>query len=473
MKKFILYIAAATLISGSPSGLAQPQWQLQTRLTGNPALGSPTLLSVKAVSQEVGWICVENGTVYRTTNGGRNWLQTSRVATTEGFFCIDALDATTAVIGVGARIYRTTNGGQSWQAVYTATGPRAFWNGIHLFDAQNGIAMSDPPNAGGPFLIVKTTDGGTTWTPIANPPTPRMNEVGFGNCFYFYDNSNGWFGTNSSAQGVIAGRVFRTTDGGNTWNGFESGNNLFVLAVRFISPMVGIRTSANAPPILTRSTDGGQTWSPVENLPVADIQGLLTATSVSTASGHQLWLYGEAGTPSMPFILSSIDGGATWQQQTMATISGDIVPHMSAVSFGALSDSVRAWAITQTPSGVPGEVLTYFNRLGFLTAVKEQANLPARFALLQNYPNPFSTEGRSRMAGNPATTIRYAIPKTSHVTLKVFNLAGQEVATLVSERKLAGEYEVQWSPINAPSGMYVYRLQTGDFSEIRKLILMK
>jgi hypothetical protein len=87
-----------------------------------------------------------------------------------------------------------------------------------------------------------------------------------------------------------------------------------------------------------------------------------------------------------------------------------------------------------------------------------------RFALNQNYPNPF----------NPTTNISFSIPSKSFVSLKVFDLLGREVATLVSEEMLAGNHSRQWNAINIPSGVYFYRLQAGSsYNETKKLILLK
>ena len=86
-----------------------------------------------------------------------------------------------------------------------------------------------------------------------------------------------------------------------------------------------------------------------------------------------------------------------------------------------------------------------------------------RFILYQNYPNPF----------NPTTTIKFDLPKTSQVTLKVFNTLGEEVATLVSERLSAGSYSCEWDASNLASGIYPYRLQAGDYVETKKMIILK
>jgi hypothetical protein len=88
---------------------------------------------------------------------------------------------------------------------------------------------------------------------------------------------------------------------------------------------------------------------------------------------------------------------------------------------------------------------------------------PQEFSLDQNYPNPF----------NPSTTIKFELPKSSHVNLSVFDILGREVSVLVNERKDAGIHEVKFDGSNLASGVYFYRLQAGDFVATKKLILMK
>jgi hypothetical protein len=93
----------------------------------------------------------------------------------------------------------------------------------------------------------------------------------------------------------------------------------------------------------------------------------------------------------------------------------------------------------------------------------ERRDRPEVFSLEQNYPNPF----------NDDTTIRYHLCSNEHVTLKVYNISGQEVATLVDDDRSAGTYLVRWRAAGASSGLYIYRLMTGEFGETRKMVLMK
>jgi hypothetical protein len=94
---------------------------------------------------------------------------------------------------------------------------------------------------------------------------------------------------------------------------------------------------------------------------------------------------------------------------------------------------------------------------------RQVANIPHEFALYQNYPNPF----------NPSTTIEFMLPKSAFVTLKVYNLLGEEVATLVSENLSAGKYKYLWDATGLATGVYFYRLHAGEYKQTKKLILMR
>ena len=97
------------------------------------------------------------------------------------------------------------------------------------------------------------------------------------------------------------------------------------------------------------------------------------------------------------------------------------------------------------------------------TEAEQISGFPEKFNLEQNYPNPF----------NPSTKIKYSIPQTSHVQIKIFDVLGNEIETLVKEEKPIGNYELDWDAIGLPSGIYFYRLQAGSFIDTKKMILLK
>ena len=98
-----------------------------------------------------------------------------------------------------------------------------------------------------------------------------------------------------------------------------------------------------------------------------------------------------------------------------------------------------------------------------VTSVNDLSNRISKYTLRQNYPNPF----------NPSTTINYSIPELSFVTLKVYDVLGNEIETLINEEKSAGEYEIEFNARNIPSGIYFYQMITGSVSIAKKLLLLK
>jgi hypothetical protein len=114
--------------------------------------------------------------------------------------------------------------------------------------------------------------------------------------------------------------------------------------------------------------------------------------------------------------------------------------------------------------GLDDAGISIYNRNGITSVFSEETkSLAISYTLLQNYPNPF----------NPSTSIQYAISSTQFVTLKVYDLLGREVATLINEENNPGNYAVEFNASQLSSGIYFYKLQAGDFVETKKMILIK
>ena len=185
----------------------------------------------------------------------------------------------------------------------------------------------------------------------------------------------------------------------------------------FIAPVAGLAASNNGPTRLGNATT-------------------LTATVTAGSRVKYVWNFGD-GTPA--------DSGAvvTHAYRTAGVYTA-VVTASNTVS--TLTDTTKV-TVTGTV-GVDGKIGTA---------------IPTSYMLGQNYPNPF----------NPSTIIRYALPKDSYVQLKVYDLFGKEIATLVSQQQSAGEFAVQWHAVGVTSGVYFYRLQAGTFSASHKLILLR
>jgi photosystem II stability/assembly factor-like uncharacterized protein len=392
------------------------------------------LFSVKALNQNIVWGAGGSGSanapvVVRTANGGTTWINATGNLSGQDLYCVAAVDSNRAWVGTGSgRIYATTNGGASWtQQVYPGT-QSPFINAIWMFSNGTGYAMGDPAS-GGRFVVLKTMDFGLTWAHTIEP-VGGSSEAGWNNSLWMTDENHMWFGTNAS-------RVWRTTDGGTTWASGSSGaTNSYAVAFKDNNNgLVGHSTGA-----LRTTANGGATWTTTSSPTTSPVQGMTFLSGTNFA-----WVSGGA----VPY--KSTNNGTSWTNQTVYPISGTL-NHLS------FADTSNGWAVTSN-----GEIIRY--RAPGTTAVEplSSSGSPRSFALLQNYPNPF----------NPATQIEFWIPIAGHTVLKVYDMLGREVATVVNEMKSAGQHSVTFDAGRLSSGVYYYRLTVGALSETKRMLLLR
>jgi hypothetical protein len=281
------------------------------------------------------------------------------------------------------------------------------------------------------------------------------------------DGGPSFFGGNGSPNpGGLMGQAWIGVDHSD---GSTRGN---VYALCSVQPFSG---SDPLDVMFTRSTNGGKTWSaPVrvnDDPGQSEWQWFGTMSVAPDGRIDVVWLdtRDNPGTVlSSLYYSSSTDAGVTWSVNER--LSDEFDPHVGWPQqdkmgdyFDMYSDSTGAhlaWAGTFN-----GEQDVYYGKISTLigTAVEEDPAVPTVHALLQNYPNPF----------NPTTTISMRIAEAGLVTLRIYDVLGREVAALVNERLEAGEHTRTWDATGQASGVYYYRLQTGDFVETMKLILAR
>jgi len=269
-----------------------------------------------------------------------------------------------------------------------------------------------------------TTDGGTNWNTQTTGTTMRLFSV------YFTDNNTGWVvGEN--------GTILKTVDGGTNWESQPRGTQHSLYAIYFTDQNVGWAVGYMG--IILKTTNGGTNWNYQESWTTNNIFSI-HFTDISYG-----WAVGDLGT-----VLNTTDGGTNWNSQSSGTLKG-----LRSVYF---TDNNTGWAV-----GFWGTILKTTN--GGVTFIEDENNFtqPKDFLLSQNYPNPF----------NPSTSIQYAISSRQFVSLKVYDVLGNEIVSLVSEEKPAGSYEVKFNGDGLTSGIYFYQLRAGDYVETKKLVLLK
>ena len=193
-----------------------------------------------------------------------------------------------------------------------------------------------------------------------------------------------------------------------------------------------------------RSTNSGISWSAANNGLTNFNITTLSAIGSNIFAGTN-WSY--SGTDG---IYISTNNGANWTPINTGISSATVY---AIVLLGDNLFIGSSWGVWRRP-------LT-----DIVTDIQNKNDLKQKFvfALHQNFPNPF----------NPTTSISFTIPSKSFVSLKIYDLIGKEVATLVSEVLPEGNYSKQWIAFNIPSAIYFYRLQVGEYTETKKLILLK
>jgi photosystem II stability/assembly factor-like uncharacterized protein len=434
---------------------AKAQWTLQHEFTGVTGIGLSW-----AVDTNVYWgtLTYSSGAwgYFKTTDGGTTW-QDGSIANTSFITCIHPQSADVAYFGIYdgsnvARIIKTTDGGSSWVTQSSAFGGSGFYiDFIYFFDESNGVAFGDP--WGLYMVIYTTTNGGDTWTrvPDSNIPQAYVGETGFQMLFTAKDNTV-WVPTYKGSPNSL--RIFKSTDRGLNWtvsndlpNPMPTGSWPYPTSIAFANQNEGILDVTNwtspGPPYyykLMKTTDGGGTWTEM-NFPLS--LSVATICSVpGTAQGYVV-------TAPLDTVGSafSIDGGNTWE--LLDSTLGLWDPRFASGTTGwTLADTFAVYEYSGPP---------------FPVAVEEETTLPTVYALEQNYPNPF----------NPVTTFRYSIPTQSKVLIKVYDVLGNEIETLVDEFKPAGKYEVEFSASALTSGVYFYQLKAGEYVDTKKMILLK
>lgn len=347
-------------------------------------------------------------------------------------------------------VYKTTNGGANWTLISSSNeGPP-----IYFLNESTGFAENK-----------RTSNGGINWITLSGISSTED--------ITFTGNTVGFIVGGSSSNGSI----WKTTDAGITWSlvHYQTIGKFF--AVHFINFNTGWVCGQDG--MIFKSTNAGDNW---------------TSQSFNTSSYRDIWFTNEntgwvcwSGSTQ---IRKTTNGGANWQSQTLPNFGGVAMNFITPLdgrlvgSGGLIMRTVNGganWFMETSPTaqnlhgiffsgndtgyicGENGTLLKTING-GFVTGIQTTSNdVPEYFSLVQNFPNPF----------NPVTNIKFSVPQTGVVKLTVFDAAGRETAVLFNGELQAGTYNYDFDASQLACGIYFYRLEANDFSQTKKMVLVK
>jgi photosystem II stability/assembly factor-like uncharacterized protein len=402
----------------------------------------------------------DKGGVYRSTDLGANWVENNT-----GYINTQVLefykpDANTIYAGnADGGLFRTTDNGATWTLI------RNFGTGVtSIYSGPSFMFLGIGSSTGS---VHRSSDNGNTWAfsgtglPTSGSITGIVEIGGFtvvssssGGIYRSTNSGTSWSAsnsglTNTSVNALITfgpftyagtnGGFFISSNSGESWSISNSGLTSTVVQCIF-SPATSIIYVGTSNGGVFHSTNNGANWAPVNTG--------LTSLAVRALAAQGTIVF--AGTAGGVFV--STNSGTNWDVANTG---------LNNTSIQSLNLDTRDFLFAGT-SGNGAWRRPYSQ----LTSVEEiPGALPNSFTLAQNYPNPF----------NPSTTIQFAIPAGTHTytSLRVYDLLGREVATLVDGMEEAGYKSVEFDASALSSGVYFYRLQAGSFSDVKKLSVVK
>lgn len=358
--------------------------------------------------------------IYRSTNYGLNWVNISGSQIPTAAF--NVVHNTNYIFAgfYNNGVYRTSNNGMNWIAVNNGF-PTQNWGVRALIVRGSNIF------AGLSYLSVgvyKSTNNGDNW--ILTDTSAHFQPV---NCFanlgeYLF--ASGYRLYRTSNEGVNWVKLITPLDSIGIGNSCVNGNNIY------IAGSVGAGLGG-----IYVSSDYGINWQKINS----------QIMFVSVFNNNIFGGYASS------FFVSS-NNGANWVNRSEGLTNG-ISSIFSAFGYVYLGTGT---------GGPPAAPVIWRRPFAEIVGVKKiSTEISSSYSLFQNYPNPF----------NPSTIIKFQIKDLRYTTLKVYNILGKEITTLVNEKQVPGVYEVDWNASEYPSGVYYYRLVVGDLSEVKKMLLIK
>lgn len=369
------------------------------------------------VSNNSIFVSTDSNGVYYSGDGGQNWTQRNNGITHLRLLALTKNNNTLAVGTFGGGVFISTNDGISWSA--STSGMSLPYIYSLLFTYPNNYILA----GSGGYGAYISSDGGSNWN-ICLGTNYIVND--------FHRTINGYY---LCAAGP---KLYKSTDEGLNWTYMVTANTTLKSILTTSNGQGGMNIFIGSLDGMFLSTNEGANWSVINNgIQYKDISSLASFGSYVFAASYGGGVY------------LTTNNGQSW----------------SGVNTGLTDLKIKRVFIDGQFIYAASENGTVFKRdlSQIVTSVEADNDIVSDFNLKQNYPNPF----------NPSTKISWQTPIGSRQILEVYDILGNKVATLVDEYREAGNYEVEFNAKGLSSGVYLYKLQSGEFMQVKKMIISK
>lgn len=407
---------------------------------------------------------------YYTTNAGTTWIPASvpdsaRAIVSSEFITSQIVygtggmnilsqkfinDASGGIEFSYGAFFKSTNGGKTWNKYGNVPQDCYYLTYSDFINANTGMAIASIGVQKGNTVadIIKTTNGGLSWNRLLS-----TNEAIDLKSITFVNDNLAFATGYQYSDTSVASLVMKTTNGGTNWTTIINDTNRYN-KVFFMNNTTGfIAGNDYSGAIILKTTNEGSSWNIIHRQDSIIMEGInfYEESGVGIAYGEKFY----TGDNYKPVVLRTNNFGETWSVQEIE----DNYPTISVMA-GTMVDKYNYYLA----GGTYLEGRIYNTKNGGSTSIESNTGTIAKeFSLSQNFPNPF----------NPATSIKYNLSVKSHASLKVYNGLGKEITELVNEVQVNGIHEVKFNAANLSSGVYYYKLTAGNFSETKKMILIK
>lgn len=413
--KLKIFLSAFLFILLPVNLCAQDFWQeVLSGLSGGPTLKVGSSGAVYTLS----------GSLLSSTDKGMSWQSVAPIE----IFSIFGTSPTGPIYLLTDSLRKSTDDGTSWITVNTPLSSPHLWF-IEADFAGNIYTETGVLGGGASY---RSEDEGVTWIQIGVPQAWLLDIT--------FDNQGNTYAIYQGNLPSGTRDLYKSTNNGDTWTEITTTPDQLTLIYSAANGFLYAAGYTN--PGLHRSTDDGATWTEIFNQGIRDI---------AEASNGDLYIavYG-AG------VYKSEDNGTNW------VLVNEGLTLLQTIELAFNNDG---YLYVLSEEGGLSYNFKIFRSITpvILVTVDEPSAQILTYSLEQNYPNPF----------NPTTTIRFSVPERSFVTLKVFNILGNEVAELVNGNISAGEYEIPFNASELSSGVYFYKITAGNYSHTNKMLLLK